>query len=92
MTVAKPVMNDSGVVMVGAGTELTEATIEKLKRLEIASVIVKGRPVDTGSPEKPLEQLFAELDERFTLVAEDKLCRQIKEMIKNDLQHRREEA
>ena len=92
MTVAKPVMNDSGVVMVGAGTELTEATIEKLKSLEIASVIVKGRPVDTGSPEKPLEQLFAELDERFTLVAGDKLCRQIKEMIKNDLQHRREEA
>ena len=92
MIVAKPVMNESGVVLVGAGTALSEATIEKLKSLDIASVVVKGRPVDTGIPEKPLQQLFAELDERFSLVAGDKLCQQIKEMIRQDLQHRREET
>jgi hypothetical protein len=92
MVVAKPVANDTGVVLIGAGTELTEAAIEKLKGLEIPCVIIKGRPLDTGTPEKPLEQLFAELDERFTLVAGDKLCMQIRDMIKKDLKLRREET
>ena len=92
MVVAKPVANDSGVVLIGAGTELSEAAIERLNSLEIAYVIVKGRPLDTGTPEKPLEQLYAELDERFTLVANDKLCMQIKNLIKNDLKLRREEV
>jgi len=92
MTVAKPVMNEAGVVLVGAGTQLTEATIEKLKSLDIASLIVKGRPIETGVPEKPLEQVYAELDERLSLVAGDALCNQIKELIKKDLRVRREEG
>lgn len=92
MTVAKPVVNESGVVLIGAGTQLTESALEKLKSLEITSIIVTGRPVDTGVPEKPLEQLWAELDERFSPVAGDKLCQQIKDIIRNDFKQRREEG
>ncbi|MCX8043262.1 MAG: hypothetical protein N3B18_03955 [Desulfobacterota bacterium] len=91
MTVAKPVMNEAGVVLVGAGTPLTDSTIERLKHLEISSIIVKGRPLDIGVQDKPFEQVCAELDERFSLVSDDKLCGQIKEIIRNDLRRRREE-
>lgn len=92
MVIAKPVMNESGVVLIGEGTALTDAALEKLKDLEIPHVIVKGRPLDAGTPEKSLDQLYAELDERFTLVAADKLCMQIKDLIKKDMKRRKEEV
>ena len=90
MVLAKPVERENGVVLMGEGTELTEGLIEKLKALDIKAITVKGRPVDTGIEEKPLEQLYSELDNRFSLVSSDKLCNQIKELIKNDIKMRRD--
>ena len=92
MIIAKPVLTEIGVVLVGQGTELTDGVIEKLKSLEIQNVIVKGRPLDTGDEERGLEQLYKELEERFSLATSDKLCIQIKDCIKKDLKHRREET
>ncbi|MEI6125522.1 MAG: hypothetical protein WCQ99_03110 [Pseudomonadota bacterium] len=92
MVTAKSVLNETGVVLIGQGTELTDGLIEKLKSLDIQNVIVKGRPLDLGVEEKGLEQLYKELEDRFGLVASDKLCTQIKELIKKDLKHRKEET
>jgi len=89
MVVARPVTNETGVVMVGAGTALTEGLIEKLTALEIDHVIVKGRPL--GGEAKPLDQLYKELDSRVTLIAADKVCMQIKDIIKKDLKSRSDE-
>lgn len=91
MVLAKPVLRDTGVVLMGENTELNEMLIEKLQDLDIKNIVVKGRPLDTGGEEKTLDQLHAELDERFSMISSDKLAMQIKEVIKKDLTRRKEE-
>lgn len=91
MVLAKPIARENGVVLMGEGTELNEQLIERLKGLDIQKITVKGRPLG-GEDEKSVETLCAELEKRFAPVSEDKLCNQIKEMIKKDIQRRREEA
>jgi len=91
MVLAKPVARENGVVLMGEGTELSESLIGKLKDLEIQSITVKGRPFSTGE-EKTLQQIYDELESRFTTVADDKLCIQIKDMVKQCLKRRQEES
>jgi hypothetical protein len=91
MILAKPIARESGLVLMGEGTELNEQLIERLKGLDIKKVTVKGKPLG-GEDEKSVEVLIAELDERFTPVSSDKLCVQIKDIIKKDIKRRREEA
>lgn len=92
MMLAKPILREDGVVLMGEGTELTGVLIEKLKALEIKRIIVKGRPLDLGTEEKTAEQFTAELDERLRIVADDKLCSQMREMIIRDYIQRREQS
>jgi hypothetical protein len=89
MVLARPVTRESGVVLMGEGTELTALMIEKLRELEILNICVKGRPLDLGGDDVPLEQLLHELDERFSTTKADKLCQQIKELVKQDIIRRR---
>jgi len=91
MVLAKPVARESGVILMGEGTDLSESLIGKLKDLEIQSITVKGRPLSTGE-EKTLEQIYDELESRFTTVADDKFCNQIKDMVKKCLKRRHEES
>ena len=91
MILAKPIVRESGVVLMCEGTELNEQLIERLKGLYISKVTVKGRPLG-GEAEKSVEVLIAELEERFVPVSSDKLCLQIKDIIKKDIKRRREEA
>ncbi len=91
MVLAKPVARDNGVVLMGEGTELNEQLIEKLHDLEVQKIAVKGRPLDLGGEDKSLEQLLAELDERFSTNENDKFCLQIKELIKKSITRRKEE-
>ncbi len=91
MVLAKPIARENGVVLMGEGTELNEQLIERLKGLDITKITVKGRPLG-GEDEKSVEELIANLEERFTPVSSDKLCVQIKDMIKKDITRRREEA
>lgn len=91
MVLAKPITRENGVVLMGEGTELNELLIEKLQDLDIKTILVKGRPLDFGEGEITLEQFETELEERFSTVASDKLCIQIKEIVKKDFIRRREE-
>ncbi|TAN40942.1 MAG: hypothetical protein EPN22_16655 [Nitrospirae bacterium] len=61
MKLAKPVMNEGGMVLLGPGTELTAASISRLVNMSIGSVTVEG----SSKPAKPKEELFAEIDARF---------------------------
>ncbi len=58
---AKPVVNDSGMILIGEGTVLKESHIDRLQNMSISSVFVEG----TAGPSKTREELLAELDERF---------------------------
>ena len=91
MVLAKPIERENGVILMGEGTELNEQLIERLRDIDIQKITVKGRPLG-GEDEKPIETLYAELEERFSLVSSDKLCLQIKDIIKKDIKRRREEA
>ena len=90
MTLAKPVTRGSGVVLMGAGTPLTAPLLEKLRDLEIPAVVVKGRPL--GGDDTPVEQLLADLEERFSTNVADPLCDQIKALLRDDIMRRAQEA
>ncbi|MCP4714531.1 MAG: hypothetical protein GY868_05385 [Deltaproteobacteria bacterium] len=92
MVLAKPIARDNGVVLMGEGTELTDQIIGKLRDFDIKKITVKGRPVGTGlEEEKTLEQLYAEIDERFKTVADDTFCTKIKALIKKETKRCKEE-
>ena len=81
MKLAKPVVNDRGMTLVGAGTQLTEDTIDRLVGMEVKRITVEGHPIDTGKEEKSLDQMLGELDGRFRKVKDDPLMKKIKNMI-----------
>jgi inorganic pyrophosphatase/exopolyphosphatase len=92
MVLAKPVENDRGMTLCGAGTELTKDTIDRLIRMEVKRITVEGHPVDTGQEEKSLDQLLKELDGRFEKVVDDPLMKKIKSMISQVLTEQAEEG
>ncbi len=61
MKLAKPVMNESGMILLGEGTELTETHIERLQNMTIGSVAVVGN----AQPRKSKTEMLSELDARF---------------------------
>ena len=81
MKLAKPVVNDRGMTLCGAGTALSEDIIDRLVRMEVKRITVEGHPIDTGKQEKSLEQMLKELDGRFKKVGADPLMKKIKNMI-----------
>ncbi|MGV1098441.1 hypothetical protein ACUUL3_03410 [Thiovibrio sp. JS02] len=67
MTLAKDVLTPEGRVLCGKGTELTEALVERLIRMEIMNVTVEGNPVKVEG-EKPLPEQLRDIDLRFSRV------------------------
>lgn len=89
MVLGKPLSRKDGVVLMGEGTVLTEQLIDRLKDMDIAKVFVKGRPLTVeGEESKTLEQRLHEVDNRFSLVEEDRLSCQIRDIIKADIKQR----
>lgn len=72
MVLARTVCNETGMVLCGEGTELTDAIIERLKRMNITHLVLRGRPVNMGET-KSTDQKIAELEERFATVRGDPL-------------------
>ena len=92
MKLAKPAVNDRGVVLFGTGSELTEDIITRLSKAGVKRVTVEGHPVDTGEPEKDLGQEIAELQDRFRSVEKDPLMRKIRGFFLERLKERAKEA
>lgn len=68
----------------GRGTTLTESLIERLKNLGIKSITVEGHPVVIEG-EKTLEDLLADLDRRFSKVANVPLMMRLKEIYRKNI-------
>lgn len=81
MVLAKAVLNEKGMALCGEGTELSAAMIERLKRMCVNSVVVKGQPVDLGESAKSKEELVAEMQARFAPVTGNPLMELIKTAI-----------
>jgi hypothetical protein len=81
MVLAKPILNEKGMALCGEGAELSAAMLERLKRMDVSFVTVKGHPVDLGVEEKSKEQLLAEMQGRFIHVEGDPIMELIKASI-----------
>ncbi|HOJ12966.1 MAG TPA: hypothetical protein PLS81_01375 [Deltaproteobacteria bacterium] len=78
MVLAKTVCNESGMALCGEGTELTDTIIERLKRMNISHVVLKGHPVDMGES-KTTEEKLADLEARFERCRKDPLMERVLE-------------
>ncbi len=61
MKLAKAVKNESGMVLLGENTELSDSLIDRLERMNIESVSI----IADAAKEKSPDELLAELDARF---------------------------
>ena len=91
MKLAKPVMNDRGMILCGPGTELTEQTIARLSEMDVKRIAVEGRPIDTGREEKSLSRQLEDLDVHFRRVDGDPLMKKIKNAFGDALKERAEQ-
>lgn len=66
MKTAKPVVNTSGMVLLGENTELTPELIDRIRNMDVDSVYVQG----SSKPPVPIETQLADLDNRFRLVSD----------------------
>lgn len=82
MKLAKPVLNEAGMVLLGENTELTEAVIEKLKTLDVYAVYVKG----VSKPDMPREEALFELDKRFEKVEHEPCMDMLKRVLKEHIE------
>jgi hypothetical protein len=77
MVLAKPITNDAGMALCAEDTELSETIIERLIRMNVSHVTLKGHPVDLGGETKTKEQKIEELKTRFSRVDGDALMQKI---------------
>ena len=61
MKLLRPVMNASGMVLLGEGTELTAKLVEKIRGIGVDSVFVQG----VSQPSMPREEALKAIEERF---------------------------
>lgn len=85
MILAEPVKTAAGLILVGAGTELTESILNRLLLSGIPSVTVKGRPTsDVASLD--YNTLLEKLDSMFRHFQENTFMQQMQEMFKKYFQ------
>ena len=77
MVLARPITNDAGMALCAEDTVLSENTIERLIRMNVSHVTLKGHPVDLGGETKTKEQKIEELKKRFSRVQGDPLMQKI---------------
>lgn len=78
MKLTRPVMNEGGMILLSEDTVLTEATIEKLKNMDVEGVYIKGM----SKLQKPKEEELRELHKRFEGVE----CEPYMDILKKALQ------
>jgi hypothetical protein len=64
MRLTRPVINEGGIILLSEDTELIEATIEKLKNMDVDGVYIKGM----SKPKRSKEETLLELNRRFEKV------------------------
>ncbi|MDQ7837199.1 MAG: hypothetical protein RDU59_01745 [Thermodesulfobacteriota bacterium] len=82
MSLARDILREDGIILCGKGTVLSEALIERLKRLGVQTITVEGHPI-AEEGEKTQEEELADLEERFRPRAGDPLLMRVKEIIKD---------
>ncbi|OPY84970.1 MAG: hypothetical protein A4E71_02315 [Smithella sp. PtaU1.Bin162] len=82
MKLAKPVLAKSGMIMLGEGTELSAAWIERIQDMEITSVFIEGPTIQAV----PKEEALAALQERFAKVEDKPYMNLIKKVVEKHIE------
>ena len=64
---AKPIVNDTGIILIAAGVEVTGSLKEKLAGMGITEVFIAGKRV----PDIPMEEFVAKVNLSFSKTEED---------------------
>ena len=67
VVLARPIMNDAGIILIAAGVEVTEPLREKLITMGITEVCIVGRK----KPDIPKEEFVAKVNAMFAKTEED---------------------
>jgi hypothetical protein len=81
MILAKPVINEKGMPLCAEGTELSANLIDRLKKMNVNTLTLKGHPVDLGESEKTTQEKLQDLTERFSRVEGDPIMDKLKDAI-----------
>lgn len=82
MILAKPVTRENGMVLVAAGTVLTDGLIARLENMDVAAIVVEGNPVDLdGSGGQAVAKKMERLDRLFRNFQDDPYMLRIKKTI-----------
>lgn len=90
MVLEKPVLDDSGKVLLGQGAELNESMLLRLKQLDINQITIKvdpslaeeedeGKVFDNKKNDKQNEEIIKEMDRRFHGFENNPIMMKIKE-------------
>ncbi|NHZ45801.1 hypothetical protein [Nitratidesulfovibrio liaohensis] len=83
MKLAKPVTKSDGLVLVGAGVELTTTIISRFRASGVQSLTVQGRPVDLGDDGgNDLERIAGRLDHLFRKHGQDRFMVTLRNMLR----------
>ncbi|MDX9714230.1 MAG: hypothetical protein RBT37_02260 [Dissulfurispiraceae bacterium] len=62
VVLAKPVLNEAGMVLLAQGTEIKAAHIDRLLNMNVQAVYIEGE----SAPDRPKDEVLAELEARFS--------------------------
>lgn len=89
MTVAKPVVHDSGRVLLGPGVAITDRMIERLRDQGIGRVWIEADGPDEGTlSAAEAERMERTLRQQFAHVRHDPLMQQIKAIVQKRIRAR----
>jgi hypothetical protein len=83
MVLAKPILNDKGMALCAEGTELSASIIDRLIKMNITHVTLKGNPIDLGIEIKSKEQRVQDLNTRFSKIKDDPIMDKLRAAIEN---------
>lgn len=64
---AKPIVNDAGIILIAAGVEVTGSLKEKLASMGVTEIFIAGKRV----PDISKEEFLAKVDVSFSKTGED---------------------
>ena len=90
MKIVRPVMNDSGMVLVQEGTDLTDRVIERLRHWGATVLYVKGEEETISSED--MQKKRKEIVDRFQDVSDNRLMAAIRDIVLKQLDAGRKES
>jgi hypothetical protein len=82
MRLSKPVINEAGMILLGEGTVLTNALIERLQNMNVSSIYIEG----ASEPERSKEDMLSEIDARFKKTEDEPYMGLLKRIFKEHIE------